>query len=474
LASAMVAGLRAITPPFALPSEANIRIDLRVLLFTLAISVLTGIVFGLAPAMQAANPKLAETMKEGGRGTTTGGARGRLRSALVITETALAFILLTGAGLLIRSFDQLMNVRTGFDTTNVLTMSVPLSPIKIKDADQAVQYTQRVMDAAGALPGIREVSITSALPLQGWGYGMPFQIAGKPFKDRANRDACAFKMVSPSYFHSLGIALTRGRGLNERDRKGSLPVAVINETMVKRFFKTENPVGRRIEVQEIVYGKPNLGPEIPWEIVGVIADEKLAGLDDDRSPAMYVPFSQSPSQFASMIVKGETNPETMQQTIIHTVQQIDRDQPLPDIRTLVRIKTESVGPNRLRTALMAVFAGIAMLLAAIGIYGVISYSVAQRTHEMGLRSALGASAGTILRLVIGGGMARVAVGLAIGVAGALALARAMKSLLFGVGAADPWTIVSVALGLTVVAVLACYVPARRATRVDPMVALRYE
>jgi putative ABC transport system permease protein len=474
LGFAMVAGLRAITPPFTLPSEADIRIDLRVLLFTLVISVLTGIIFGLAPALQAANPRLAESMKEGGRGTTAGGARGRLRSTLVIVETALAFILLTGAGLLIRSFDQLMNVHTGFDTTNVLTMSLPLSHTKIQDGDQAVQYTQRVLDSASALPGIREVSITSALPLQGWGYGMPFQIAGQPLKDRANRSACFFKMVSPSYFHSLGIALNRGRGLNRHDIKGSPPATVINETMAARFFKGANPIGQRIEVQDIVYGKPNLGPEIPWEIVGVIADEKISGLDDNRSPGMYVSYSQSPSQSVSLIVKGETNPETMQQAIVQAIQQVDPDQALSDFRTLARIKTESVGPNRLRTALMAVFAGIAMLLAAIGIYGVISYSVAQRTHEMGLRSALGASAGAILRLVIGGGMARVGVGLVIGIAGAIALARTMKSLVFGVSTADPWTIGGVAIGLMLVAALACYFPARRATKVDPMVALRYE
>ena len=474
LGFAMVAVLKAITPPFVLPVETSVGIDLRVLLFTLAISVFTGIVFGLAPALQAANPKLAESMKEGGRGTTTGGARGRLRNALVITEIALAFILLTGAGLLMRSFDRLVNVRAGFDTTNVLTMSLPLSSTKIKDADQAALFTERVMDATAALPGIREVAITSALPLRGWSYGMPFQIAGKPFKDRANRQACAFKMVSPSYFHSLRITLTQGRGLNQRDRPGAPPVAVINETMAKKFFKGENPVGQRIQVQQIVYGKPNLGPEIPWEIVGVIADEKLNGLDDDRSSAMYVPYSQSPSQYVSLIVKGETNPETMQQAIIHAVQQIDRDEPLPDIETLERIKTESVGPTRLRTGLMAVFAGVAMLLAAIGIYGVISYSVAQRTHEMGLRSALGATTGAILRLVIGGGMTLVAVGLAIGLVGALALTRTMKSLLFGVSAGDPFTMCAVALGLILVAALACYIPARRATKVDPMVALRYE
>jgi putative ABC transport system permease protein len=474
LGYAMVAGLKAITPPFSLPSEANIQIDIPVLLFTLAISVVTGIVFGLAPALQAARPKLAETMKEGGRGSTSGGSRGRLRSALVITETALAFILLTGAGLLLRSFDRLMNVPTGFDTTNVLTMGLPFSPTKIKDGDQAVRYTERVMNNVGALPGVREVALTSALPLQGWGTGMPFQISGRPFKDRANRDVCFFKMVSPSYFHSLGIALTRGRGLNDRDMKGGPPVAIINQTMAKRFFKGEDPVGRRLEVQDIVYGKPNLGPEIPWEVVGVIADEKISGLDDNRSPGMYVPFSQSPTQGMRLIVKGETNPETMQQAIIHAVQQIDRDQPLPDIKTLDVVKTESVGPNRLRTALMAVFAGIAMLLAAIGIYGVMAYSVAQRTHEMGLRSALGASGGAILRLVIGGGITRVLLGLGIGFAGALALTRVMKSLLFGVSATDPWTMAAVAFGLILVAVIACYIPARRATKVDPMVALRYE
>ena len=474
LGYAMVAGLKAITPPFSLPSEASIQIDMPVLLFTLAISVVTGVVFGLAPALHAASPKLAETMKEGGRGSTSGGSRGRLRSALVITETALAFILLTGAGLLIRSFDRLLNVHTGFDTTNVLTMGLPLSPTRIKDADQAVQYTRRVMNNAGALPGIREVALTSALPLQGWGYGMPFQISGKPFKDRANRDACFFKMVSPSYFHSLGIELTRGRDLDDRDVKGSPPVAMINETMAKRFFKGEDPVGKRIEVQDIVYGKPNLGPEIPWEVVGVIADEKISGLDDERSPGMYVSYSQSPTDGVSLIVKGETNPEMMQQAIIHAVQQIDPDQPLPDIKTLDVLKTESVGPNRLRTALMAVFAGIAMLLAAIGIYGVMAYSVAQRTHEMGLRSALGASGGAIVRLVVGGGITRVLIGLGIGFAGALALTRVMKSLLFGVSATDPWTMAAVAFGLILVAVIACYVPARRATKVDPMVALRCE
>jgi putative ABC transport system permease protein len=466
--------LKALTPPFMLPSEANVQIDLRVLLFTLAISVFTGIAFGLAPALQAARPDLAGSMKEGGRGTTSGGARRRLRGALVVTETALAFMLLTGAGLLLRSFEELQNVNMGFDTTNVLTMSVPLSPTKIKEGDQAILYTRQILSGIEALPGIREAAVTSVLPLQGWSNGMPFQIMGKPVKDVANREACFFKQVSPAYFHSLGIQLLQGRGLTERDTKGAPPVAVMNATMAKRYFKGENPVGERIDIEEILYGKPTLGPEIPWEVVGVIADEKINGLDDTRSAGLYVPYAQSPSAYVSLIVKGTTNPETMQQSIIHAVQQIDPNQPLSDIKMLETVKSESVASNRLRTALLGVFAVIAVLLSAIGIYGVISYSVAQRTHEMGLRSALGASRGMILRLVVGGGMGQVGLGLAIGLAGSLALTRTMKSLLFGISATDPLTIMVVGGMLTAVALVACCIPARRATKVDPMVALRYE
>ena len=265
-----------------------------------------------------------------------------------------------------------------------------------------------------------------------------------------------------------------GARADKRDVKGSPPVAVINETMAKRFFKGENPIGRRIEIQEIVYGKPNLGPEIPWEVVGIIADEKVNGLDDDRSAGLYVPYEQSPSQFVSLIVKGTANPETMQKAIIQTVQRIDRDQALSNIKTLDRIKSESVGSNRLRTTLLSAFAALALLLAAIGIYGVVSYSVAQRTQEMGLRAAVGATGYNILRLVIGRGMAQIAIGLAIGLMAAMALTRMLKSLLFAVSATDPLTIAGVGILLSVIALLACYVPARRATKVDPMVALRYE
>jgi len=469
----MVAGLKALTPPFMLPAEAHVEVDLRVMLFTLAIAVLTGMIFGMAPALHAASPNLGSSMKEGGR-TTSSKARRRLRGILVVVETALAFILLTGAGLLIRSFQELNKVNAGFDSTNVLTMYVPFQPNKFQDGAQAVTFVQRLVDGVGSIPGVRDVAITSSLPLQSWGYGMPFQISGKAFKDRANREACFFKMVSDSYFRALGIQLKKGRPLAQTDVKGTPPVAVINETMAKRYFKDEDPIGKRILVQEIVYAKPQLGPEIPWEVVGVIADEKINGLDDTRSPGMYVNYAQSQTSGFSMIVKGNINPETLQQAIRHEVQQIDSNQPLTDIRTMEQIKTESVAANRLRTTLLGVFAGIALLLAAIGIYGVFSYSVAQRTHEMGVRLALGASRRNILGLVIGNGMVWAGVGLAIGVGGALALTRLMQTLLFGVGATDSATLVSMAVLLVAVALVACYVPARRATAVDPLIALREE
>jgi predicted permease len=470
----MVAGLKVLIPPFLLPSEANVGIDIRVLLFTLAIAVVTGVVFGMAPALQAASPNLTSAMREGGRGGTAGRGRRRLRGALVVLETALAFILLSGAGLLIRSFHELQTVNAGFDSTNVLTMGVPLPLDRFKEGEQAAAYFRRILDGVGALPGVREAAITSALPLQGWSYGMPFQISGQPFKDRANREACFFKMISEGYFHSLGIQLKKGRLLTDRDIKGAPPVTVINETMAKRFFKDEDPIGKRVLVQEIIYGKPQLGPEIPWEIVGMIADEKVNGLDDTKSAGMYVSYAQSPTQFMNLVVKGIVNPETLQQAIRHEVQQVDRNQPLTDIRTMEQIKTESVASNRLRTMLLGVFAGIALLLAAIGIYGVISYSVAQRTHEMGVRLALGASRRDILGLIVGNGMLLAGIGLAIGGAGALALTRLLTTLLFGVSATDPWTMSATAVLLVSVSALACFVPARRATAVDPLVALREE
>jgi putative ABC transport system permease protein len=474
LGLALKKGLELAMPPFSLPREADVAIDGRVLVFTLVLAVFTGIVFGLAPALQATRPNLAGCMKEGGRGASSGG-RHKVRGALVVTEVALAFVLLTGAGLLIRSFFQMQQVDTGFDSTNVLTAGLPIAEKRFPDPAQLNAYLRQVVAKVEAMPGVRDVALTSALPLQGWGYGMPFQRADKPMVDRANRRACFFKMVSPSYFRALGMKMRKGRTLGSHDVKGAPAVTVINETMARLYFKDEEPVGKRILVQEIVPGKTQLGPEVPWEVVGVVADEKVTNVDNKRdNPGMYVSNEQSPVFDQALVVRAGMDPSALKQALSRAIHEIDKDQTLTEVKTLEQIKAESMASNRLQSMLLTVFAAIAVLLAAIGIYGVISYSVEQRTHEMGIRAALGASRGDLLRLILRGGMAMAGIGLALGLGGALGLTRLLANLLFGVGARDPMTIGAVAALLAGVALVACYIPARRATRVDPMVALRYE
>ncbi len=466
-------GLRAAIPPFALPREVTATMDGRVLLFALAISVLTGILFGLAPAIQAARPDLASTIKEGGRGSTAG-ARQRFRNALVVAEVALAFVLLTASGLLLRSFRNLLRVDPGFETANVITANLPISEKRFPEPAQLNTYLREVIRAVRAVPGVREAALTSALPLEGWGYGMPYLINGRAEVDRANRKACYFKMVTPSYFRTLGITLRKGRLLNEHDVKGSPPVTLINETFARREFKGEEPIGRRVLVQEIVPGRAELGPEIPWEIVGVIADEKINGLNDDRSAGMYVANEQSPVFGVSLLARTAVPPLTLQQSLRRAVQGVSKDQALSEVRSLEQVKNDSTTGERIQALLLGIFAGIAILLAAVGIYGVISYSVAQRTHEIGIRAALGAGGATLVRLILRGGMALTLCGLALGFGAALAVTRLMQNLLFGVGARDAGTLAAVGAVLAGVAVAACYIPARRASKVDPVVALRYE
>jgi putative ABC transport system permease protein len=474
LGLALKAGLELAVPPFSLPREADLSIDTRVLLFTLVLAILTGIIFGLAPALQATRPNLAGCMKEGGRGASSGG-RHKVRGALVVTEVALAFVLLTGAGLLIRSFFQMQQVDTGFDSTNVLTAGLPIPEKRFPDAVQLNTYLRQVVSKVEAMPGVRDVALTSALPMQGWGYGMPFQRADKPMVDRANRRACFFKMVSPSYFRTLGMKVRKGRTLGEHDAKGAPFATVINETMVRLYFKDEEAVGKRILVQEIVPGKTQLGPEVPWEVVGVVADEKVDNLGGrGDNPGMYVSNEQSPVFYQALVVRAGMDPAGMKESLGRAIHEINKDQSLTEVKTLEQIKAESMASNRLQSLLLTVFAGIAVLLAAIGIYGVISYSVEQRTHELGIRAALGASKGDLVRLILRSGMAMAGIGLVLGFGGAFGLTRLLTNLLFGVGERDPVTLGAVAALLAGVALLACYIPARRATKVDPMVALRYE
>ena len=469
----LMVALKAWIPPSLLPAEADVQLNGSVLLFTAAIVVATGILFGIAPAVHAARPDLVGSLKEGGRGATSGAGRRHVRNALVVAEIAMAFIVLSGATLLIRSFYQLQRVNPGFDATNVITMWLPMTSEQYPDGPRIVSYIGQVLDKLQAVPGVREAATTSGLPLEGWSEGMPFLIEGQPFLDLANRPAANYKRVSPSYLSTLGMQLLKGRWLAESDTQGNLPVIVVNQTMTKRYFKGQNPIGKHILIQQIIPGQPALGPEIPWQVVGVVADEKADGLDDS-SPGVYVSYKQSPTPNTALVVRGAMDPAHLVKSIQAAVWQLNKNQALDDIKTLEQIKSESLGENRLRTVLLGAFAGLALLLGAIGIYGVVSYSVAQRTHEMGVRAALGATRWDQVRLVLKSGMSLTAVGLVIGVLGALGLTRLLASFLFGVSPGDPWTLAIVSLVLAAVAAIACFIPARRAARVDPMVALRYD
>lgn len=474
LGYAMIRGLIRLAPPFSLPSEADVSIDLRVLLFTLAVSMLTALLFGLAPAIHATRVDPAASMKEGGRSASSGAGRARLRSALIVAEVALAFVLLAGAGLLVGSFFRMLQVDTGFSSTNVITARLPIARNRYTRAGELIRYLRALSERLDAAPGVRDVAFTNALPMEGWGDGMPFLIAGRPFVDRANRRACFFKRITSSYFHTLGIQLLRGRTFTDRDTPASPPVTVISEAMAKRYFKGEDPIGQRILVQEILYGQPGLGPEIPWQVVGIVRDEQTGSLADTKSPGMYVTYDQSPTNYVSMVLRASMDPQTLTSAIAAAVHEVDKDQSIADLQTLEEIKSGSVSTDRMQTMLLAVFAALALLLAAVGIYGVISFSVNQRFHEIGIRAALGASRASLLSLVIRHGMRLALLGLAIGVAGALVLTRLLGSLLFGVSPRDPATLAAVAAILCAVAFLACYIPARRAAGIDPLVALRYE
>ncbi len=471
---AMMKWIQSLIPRYTLPPAVDIRMDTFVLLFTLIVTVATGLLFGVAPAAQTTNPSLVSALKEGGHGTTAGNAGRRMRGVLVVAEIALAFVLLVASGLLMRSFFKLLDVDPGFDATNVLTAGLPINQEQHPDPVELNRYLASIRAAVEAVPGVRKTSIASALPLEGWGFGTRYSIADRELTDRVNRRLAFFKIVSPSYFDALGIKLRAGRVLSDNDTVGAPRVALINETLANREFPDEAPIGRRILVQEIVPGKTELGQEIAWEIVGVIAGEKITGLGDEISAGMYVSNQQSPTYGISLIVRGDMAPQSLQGAVRSAVARVNRNQALSDVRTLEQIVDQSMQGNRVMSMLFAVFASIALLLAAVGIYGVISYTTAQRTHEMGIRAALGASAGNLRRLVFKDGMRLTLIGLAIGLAGTFAATRVMSSMLYGVGAHDPLTIAVVAVVLSAVAGLACFLPASRITKVDPMDALRYQ
>lgn len=471
---ALMKWIQWLIPRDTLPPAVDIRMDVSVLLFTLIVAVASGLLVGMAPAAQTTNPSLVGALKGASHRTTAGRPGRRMRGVVVVAEIALAFVLLVASGLLMRSFFKLLDIDPGFDPRNVLTASLPITEEQHPDPVELNTYLASIRAAVEAVPGVRETAITSTLPLEGWGFGMPYSIAGRKSTDRVNRRRAFLKIVSPSYVHALGMKLLAGRVLSDNDTAGAAPVVLINQTLANREFPDDNPIGRRILVQEIVPGQTELGQEIAREIVGVIAGEKITGLGDEISAGMYVSNLQSPTYATNLVVRADVPPQSLQAAVRSALDGVNRDQALSDIRTLEQIVDHSIVGNRVMSLLFGIFAAIALLLAALGIYGVIAYTTAQRTQEMVIRAALGASAGNLRMLIFQSGMRLTLIGLAIGLAGTFAVTRVMSSMLYGVGADDPLTIAVAAVVLSAVAGLACFLPALRITRVDPMEVLRYQ
>lgn len=467
--------LNVTAPQYSLPPEAEVTLDGTVLMFSFILAVATGLVVGLLPAFRAARPNLTLSLKQDGVGASASGSHGRVRGALVVVEIALAFMLLTGAGLLIRSLGKLSQVDPGFISTNVLTFGLPVSEKQFADPAALSSFLHQVTVRLRALPGVTEVALTSALPMRGWGVGLPFQIADQKTADPSKRQGGFFKIVSPSYHRALGMRLLLGRLLADTDVDGAPRVIVINETLAKKFFPDITPVGKRLLIPQIVPGKPQLGNEVSWEVVGVVGDEQVGGLDNTReSPGMYVSNEQSIIYSQSVVIRSAIAPSLLQDAVTKAVHEVSPDQVVADVMSLDLIKTESLGNNRYRASLLGAFAAVALLLSAVGIYSVISYSVTQRTREIGIRTALGASRSNVQWLVLRHGLTLTGFGLVVGIGGALGLARVLASTLFGISEHDPLTMMVVAGALGLVALTACIFPVWRATKVDPLIALRAE
>jgi putative ABC transport system permease protein len=465
--------IRRLIPPTVLPPAVDVRIDGSVLFFALTATVATGVLFGVAPAAHAARSRLAVSLGSRGQGAAASSPGRGVRGSLVIAEVALAFVLLVASAVLMRSFFKLLHVDPGFDATNVLTANLPLNQHDHPDPVELVAYLDSIRRAVESVPGVRRTALTSALPLEGWGYGVPYAVAGREPADEGNRRPVFFKIVSPSYFDALGIRLIAGRDLNENDRSGAPRVAVVNETLARREFPDGNAIGRRIVAPEPAAGRTGFGKPLEWEIVGVIADEKINGLGDEFSAGMYVSDVQSPTYTVNLVVKAGVAPESLQKGIRSAIDRVNRNQALAKVRTLAYIADQSRRGSQVVSTLLTVFSAMALLLAAVGIYGVISYMAAQRTQEIGIRAALGASRADLRYLIVRGGMRLALGGLAAGLIVMVPAMDVLSSLLFGVVTYDAPTIASVAAILFAVAGFASYLPAWRATRTDPVEALRH-
>jgi putative ABC transport system permease protein len=443
----------------------HLGINLPVLIFTLLLSVLSGVLFGLAPAWQLSKPDLNSALKEGGRQGTSGSHR--LRGLLVVSEVALSLMLLISAGLLIRSFLRLVKTDPGFNSDNLMTMSLVLPAAKYKDEPQRAAFYSELIQRVEGLSGVASVAAINHLPLGGSNSSTSFLVEGLPDPPPGQEFSGRYRVCTPNYFQTMGIAVLKGRAFTEQDKAGSPLVIIVNETLARKYWPNTDPIGKRMRY-------PGALDKNPWmQVVGVVKDVKHE-MNLPITEDFYVPHAQDAWQSMVIVAKTKVEPAAMAAEIRQQVWSIDKDQPVFDVHTMREVRSISLALYSFSSVMLGIFAGVALLLAAIGIYGVMSYAVTQRTQEIGIRMALGARVMDVLKLVIKNGMSLALIGVAVGLAGAFAMTRLLSSLLFGVTPTDAFTFAMVTIGLLLITLLACFIPARRATKVDPLVALRYE
>ncbi len=464
-------GTEALLAQFAdhIPRSGGVSVDRNVLGFTLLISVVAGLVFGVLPALQVSGHHLAESMGEAGRGLTGNARSGRLRRILVGAEVALALVLLVGASLLIRSFVNLVGIDPGFSARQVLTMRLDLPEVRYVKNAPRIAFYQELLDRLEALPGVASAATIDPMPLAGGWTAEEFAIEGRPVPDPVATPGTNYRLASPGYFETMGIPLLAGRTLTEADREGTLPVAVINKTLAERFFPPGDAIGQRL-----TFAVPPTEDSVWFTIVGIVGDVRWAELDTEAGPETYVATLQQPDLFANLVIRAEGDPLALAASVRSAVQAVDPELPVYSPRTVDELIAASLGQPRFAMALLALFAAVALTLATLGVYGVVSYSVSQRFREVGIRMALGASGSEVLRMVVGQGMIPVVAGVAGGVVGALGLTRFLTSQIYGVSTTDPLIFTGVTLVLLLVALVASFLPARRATRVEPMLVLRHD
>ena len=461
----LVIGLPKELAQFVVGSNA-IGVDFRILAFTMAISLATGVVFGLVPALQASNPNLNESFKE--TAGTIGGGRNRLRGFLVVSEIALAIVLLIGAGLLIKSFVHLQTISPGFNSNYVLSMQVSLPFSKYNDSPKVIGFYRQLLQRVSTLPGVQSAGAISNLPLSGYEWNASFIVEGQPTGPGEAEPHGDPRAISPDYFRAMGIPLLKGRYFTGADSESALPVTIVDETLARRYWPNEDPIGKRIAFEG--------SDENPrWmQIVGVVGHVKHYGLDAESKVQYYYPYVQSTQQTMFVVVHTNGNPLNLTGALKDAVHGIDKDQPIYNITTMDDLLSKSLTQRRFSMMVLTVFAGIALLLAGVGIYGVMAYSVSQRSHEIGIRMALGAQRRDVLKLVISQGMLLTIIGVGTGLVGAFVLTRWITTLLYGISPTDADTFLWISLLIAFVSLVACYIPARRATRLDPVIALRYE